>query len=141
MKNTNASLSKANYVYELKKGTLYFFDDYLISQIHNNKSINKYDLIEVINLINKHYGSNKPYGLINFNVNSYDINPMDVLSLMDEFGYCIANVVVTKSNLALRSYELEKRLLKFKGTSFENLIDAKEWILKQVNKAKKYSKN
>lgn len=132
----NSSLAaKANHIYNLKSGDLYFFDDFLISEIHEGVTIMLNDSREVLNLVHKHYGFKKPYGLISHRVNAYSVNLSDILPIANEFGLLVANAVVAYTDFALKNFELEKRVLKLKGKSFNNMDAALKWTKAEVEKA------
>lgn len=124
--------SDANYIYNLKSGDLYFYDNFLISEIHEGIVVAKEDLIEVINLIHKHFGFNKPYGLISHRLHSYAINLYDIIPIVSEFGLLIANAVVAYTEISLKNFELEKRVLKLKGEAFKNMEDALIWTKQEI---------
>jgi len=63
---------------------------------------------------------------------SYSINLPELIPIANQFGMLVANAVVAYSNISLKTFELEKRLLKFNGESFFNMEDAFEWITLQV---------
>ncbi len=127
--------SEANYVYNLKSGDLYFYDDYLISEVHEGVIVMYNDSLEVLNLVHKHYGFKKPYGLISHRFNSYSVNLSDLLPIAHEFGLLVANAVVAYTNMALKNFELEKRVLMLKGESFDNMEDAIKWTKAEIDKA------
>jgi len=135
IKNT-ALAEKANVVYNLKSGDLYFYDDFFISEINEGVVITHIEVVEVINLVHKHFSFNKPYGLISHHLYAYSINLVDVLSLKNEFQFLIANAVVAYSEITLKNFEIEKQLLGFKGSAFFNMEDAINWTLKIIEKAK-----
>ncbi len=127
--------SEANYVYNLKSGDLYFYDDYIISEVHEGVIVMYDDSLEVLNLVHKHYGFKKPYGLISHRFNSYSVNLSDLLPIAHEFGLLVANAVVAYTNMALKNFELEKRVLMLKGESFDNMEDAIKWTKAEIDKA------
>ncbi len=127
--------SEANYVYNLKSGDLYFYDDYLISEVHEGVIVMYNDSLEVLNLVHKHYGFKKPYGLISHRFNSYSVNLSDLLPIAHEFGLLVANAVVAYTDMALKNFELEKRILMLKGESFDNMEDAIKWTKAEIDKA------
>jgi len=131
----SALASKANYVYNLKSGDLYFYDDYLISEVHEGITVIYKDSLEVLNLVHKHYGFKKPYGLISHRLNSYSVNLYDLIPIAHEFGLLVANAVVAYTEIALKNFELEKRVLKLKGESFRNMDEAIKWTKAEIEKA------
>ncbi|RLD26392.1 MAG: hypothetical protein DRI75_11800, partial [Bacteroidetes bacterium] len=114
----SALASGANYIYNLKSGDLYFYDDYIISEVHEGVIVMYKDSLEVLNLVHKHYGFKKHYGLISHRFNSYSVNLSDLLPIAHESGLLVANAVVAYTDMALKNFELEKRVLMLKGESF-----------------------
>jgi len=138
MINKNSSFDNdANYIYNLKSGHLFFHDDFIISEINEGVIVGKEDFLEIMDLVNKHYGNKKPYGLISHRLNSYSVNLSELLPIVSEFGSLIANAVVVYSNISLNNFELEKRILKLKGEVFFNMDQAIEWTKLEIQDAKK----
>lgn len=133
--------SEASCIHNLKSGDLYFYDDYLISEIHEGIVVVKEDLLEILSLIDEHFCDNKPYGLISHRAYSYSVNLHDILSIADKLRAPVVNAVVAYSNIALKNFELEKRILKLKGESFSNLEEAIFWTKQEVLKASQKSLN
>jgi hypothetical protein len=131
----SALASKANYVYNLKSGDLYFYDDYLISEIHEGVTVMYKDSLEILNLVHKHYGFKKPYGLISHRLNSYSVNLHDLIPIAHEFGLLVANAVVAYKEISLKNFEIEKRVLMLKGESFRNMDEAIKWTKAEIDKA------
>jgi hypothetical protein len=131
----SALASKANYVYNLKSGDLYFYDDYLISEVHEGVTVMYKDSLEVLNLVHKHYGFKKPYGLISHRLNSYSVNLSELLPIAHEFGLLVANAVVAYKEISLKNFEIEKRVLMLKGESFSNMDEAIKWTKAEIEKA------
>lgn len=128
---------KANYTYQLNFGELYIYNDFIISEVSEGIVIGKDHLIQIINLVDKHYGFKKPYGLISNRTNAYATNLSEILPLAEEFGCLISNAVVVYNQLSLKNFDLEKQVLKrFKGESFSNIDDAIIWTKSIVNNYK-----
>lgn len=125
----------ATYIYNLKSGDLYFYNSYVISEVFEGITVVQEDLIEVISLVHKHFGFNKPYGLISHRLYNYSINLYDIIPIASEFGLLVANAVVGYSDLSFKNFELEMRLLKLEGEIFDNLDNAIHWTKQQIEKA------
>ena len=106
-----AIAAKANYAYNLNFCDLYFYNDFIISEINEGVMVGKDHLIEIINLVAKHYGFKKPYGLISNRTYSYASNLTEVIPLAEEFGCLIANAVVVYNKLSMNNFDLEKQVL------------------------------
>lgn len=131
----SALASEANYIYNLKSGDLYFYDDYIISEVHEGVTIMHKDSLEILNLVHKHYGFKKPYGLISHRLNSYSVNLSELLPIAHEFGLLVANAVVAYTEISLKNFEIEKRVLMLKGESFRNMDEAIKWTKDEIEKA------
>lgn len=131
--NNSSLASEANYIYNLNIGDFYFYDNFFISEINEGEIIGKDAGLKFLDLINKHFGNNNPYGLISHRVYSYSTNLFELLQISNLFKFLVANAVVAYSDLALKNFELETRLFEFKGKSFISLEDAIEWTKKEVN--------
>ena len=123
-----AIAAKANYAYNLNFCDLYFYNDFIISEINEGVMVGKDHLIEIINLVAKHYGFKKPYGLISNRTYSYASNLTEVIPLAEEFGCLIANAVVVYNKLSMNNFDLEKQVLnRFKGEAFFTVEEAIVW--------------
>ena len=134
----NSSLaSEANYTYNLNIGDFYFYDKFIITEIHEGEIIGKEAFLKIFALVEKHFGTNKPYGLISHRVYSYSVNLSELLQISNQFKFLVANAIVAYSDISFKNFELEKRLLKFEGESFNNLKDAFEWTKLEVENISK----
>lgn len=131
--NNSSLANEANYIYNLNFGNFYFYDNFIISEINEGEIIGKDAGLKFLDLINKHFGNNNPYGLISHRVYSYSTNLFELFQLSNQFKFLVAYSVVAYSDFALKNFELEKRLREFKGESFISLEDAIEWTKKEVN--------
>lgn len=131
--NNSSLANEANYIYNLNFGNFYFYDNFIISEINEGEIIGKDAGLKFLDLINKHFGNNNPYGLISHRVYSYSTNLFELLQISNQFKFLVTYSVVTYSDFALKNFELEKHILEFKGESFISLEDAIEWTKKEVN--------
>ncbi len=134
IKDSNLAL-QAKHVYATKFADLYFFDNFLISEIYEGELIGQSNFQEILTLVHKHFGIDKPYGIISHRVHSYSVDLYDLLPITSEFGPLVANAVVAYSNMPLKSFELEKQILKLVGEAFSNMEDAISWTRKKINEA------
>ena len=126
-------VSDAISIIQTKFGNLYFFENYLITEMFEGMSIGKKEFTKVFNLCTDVYGSNKSFGIISHRLFSYSVNLFELISISDKFNVVVANAVVAYTDISLKNFELEKQLLKFKGKFFNNLNSAITWIKKEVN--------
>lgn len=131
IKNTSV---KDPIVCTLKSGKYYFYDDYLISEIGEGVTVGKESILQILNLVNEHFGTDKPYGVVSNRLNSYSIDLSELIPIANKFGRFIANAVVAYADVALNNFEIEKRLLRLNGQSFFSLNDAIEWVKAEVLK-------
>jgi hypothetical protein len=133
MLHSSSSLSgAANFVYNLDIGKFYFFDNVIVTEIFEGVIMGEKEFAEINDLVLKHFDITKPYGLISHRLYSYSINLSELIPIANQFGMLVVNAVVTYSSISLKTFELEQRLLKFKGETFFNMKDAFEWISLQV---------
>lgn len=74
------------------------------------------------------YFTDRPFGYITYRKNSYSVDPMVYLQTSN-IENLIAFAVVTKDLVKISNLELEKRFLKKPFKHFENLDDAKNWVI------------
>ena len=125
-------LNNAKVSYHFPWGDLYFYDNFVISQIGEGVILGKPELIEAMVLMKDYFGTEKPYGLISDRVNSYSINLPELIPIARQFGKLTVNAVVVYSNIGYGNFEIEKRLLKFKGQIFFDLNQAIDWTKKEI---------
>ncbi len=131
----NSSLaSQANYIYNLKSGDLYFYDNFLITEIFEGITIGSNEFSKIFDLCIDVYGQDKPFGIVSHRLYSYSVNLFELIPISDKFKAVVANAVVAYTDFSLKNFELEKQLLKFEGKFFNNLDSSIVWIKKEVNK-------
>ena len=129
--------SKISFTYNLSFGNFYFCDNILITEIFEGVIVGKEEFIEISDLLVKHIDIKKPYGLISHRLYSYSVNLYELIPLIGLFGLLVVNAIVAYSGISFKNFELEKRLLKFEGESFNNLKDAFEWTKLEVENISK----
>lgn len=128
--------SKAISTIETKFGNLYFYDNFLITEAFEGMVLGKKEFNKIFNLCNDIYGDDKPFGIVSHRLHPYSVNLFELIPISDKFNSVVANAVVAYTDISVKNFELEKRLLKFKGRFFNNLDTAITWIDKEVEKAK-----
>lgn len=78
--------------------------------------------------ISKNYFSNRPFGYITYRKNSYAVDPM-VYIKTSAIENLVAFAVVSTDGIKMSNLEVEKRFLKKPFKHFENLDDAKNWVI------------
>lgn len=111
-------------------GYYYFFDGFVISEIHEGVIYNWEASQAPINGAYEHYGPNLSVCYISNRVNQYSIKPTDWIKFFRHKhplnGYATVNYTEQNFLNAL----LEKVFLKTKVERFENLYDAINWAQK-----------
>jgi len=131
----NSSLaSQAKYIYNLKFGDLFFYDDFLITEIYEGMTIGSNEFNYIFILCLEVYGPDKPYGIVSHRLFSYSVNIFELIPISNKFKVVIANAVVAYTDFSLKNFELEKQLLKFEGKFFNNLDSGITWIKKEIKK-------
>lgn len=128
--------SKAISTIETKFGVLYFYDNFLITEVYEGMVLGKKEFTKIFNLCFDIYGSDKPFGIVSHRLYPYSVDLFQLIPIADKFNSVVANAVVAYTDISVKNFELEKRLLKFKGRFFNNLDVAITWIDKEVEKAK-----
>lgn len=119
-------------IVETKFGNLYFFDNFLITEIYEGVVMGEKEFTKVFDLCMDYYGSEKPFGIVSHRLYPYSVNVFELIPIADKFKSVVANAVVAYTDLSLKNFELEKQLLKFKGKFFNNLDSAIDWIKKEL---------
>ncbi|TJY37718.1 hypothetical protein [Pontimicrobium aquaticum] len=131
-KTKNSYYHDSNASFNFPWGGLYFYEDFVISEISEGVVLGRSQFLEAMNLANDYFGIEKPYGLISNRVNSYSINLPELMPIAKKFGDLRLNAVVLHSGIGYENFEIEKRLLKFKGEVFFDLDQAVNWIIKEI---------
>ena len=140
MKVKNSPLaSKINFTYNLSFGNFYFCNNILITEIFEGVIIGKEKFIKILDLLVKHIDIKKPYAILSHRLYSYSVNLHELIPIINLFGLLVVNAVVAYSNISLKNFELEKRLLKFEGESFSNLEEAFKWTKLEIKAFTKIS--
>ncbi|WP_405205684.1 hypothetical protein [Aquimarina sp. LLG6339-5] len=129
--NTNNTLIER---YDLKLGTYYIYDNYIIAEIKEGVTITLGKLQDLIPIVQKHFGNGQPFTYISNRINSHSIIPTDYLDCpflyMDNFkGYG----VITYNLLTEKSTEIEKHFAQKPFYNFSNLEDAIMWSKELLN--------
>ncbi|WP_347925774.1 hypothetical protein [Pontimicrobium sp. SW4] len=119
-------------IVETKFGNLYFFDNFLITEIYEGIVMGEKEFIKVFDLCMDCYGLEKPFGIVSHRLYPYSVNVFELIPIAHKFKSVVANAVVAYTDLSLKNFELEKQLLKFKGKFFNNLDSAIDWIKKEI---------
>ncbi|WP_292948621.1 hypothetical protein [Olleya sp. UBA1516] len=120
--------------YDIGNTEIYVFDDFMIKQVKEGVFIDKQDVRQLVEIIDKHFKSKK-FGFISNRVNSYTINPL-TYSEANKIDNLIVFAVITNDAKMRETSEFENKFHNKPFSVFENLSDAIVWIndaLKQNN--------
>ena len=124
--------SKAISIVKTKFGNLYFFDNFLITEIFEGMVVGKKEFTKIFELCFEIYGRDKPFGIVSHRLFPYSVNLFELIPISDKFNSVIANAVVAYTDISMKNFELEKRILKFKRKFFNNPDSAISWIKKEA---------
>jgi len=127
--------SEAISTIKTKFGNLYFFKQFLITEIFEGKVAGEKEFTKIFNLCLDVYGTKKPFGIVSHRLYPYSVNLFELIPISNKFNSVVANAVVAYTDISLKNFELEKRLLNFKGKFFNNLDSSISWIKKEVEKS------
>jgi hypothetical protein len=120
---------------ETKFGNLYFFNEFLITEMFEGMIIGKKEFTKIFDLCLDIYGSNKPFGIVSHRIYPYSVNLSELVTMTNRFNSVLANAVVAYTDISLKNFELEKQLLGFKGKFFNNLDSSITWIKNEINQS------
>ncbi len=121
---------------ETKFGSLYFFENFLITEISEGTVVGKKEFAKIFDLCQDIFGAEKPFGIVSHRLHPYSVNLFELIPIAKKFDSVIANAVVAYTDISVKNFELEKRLLNFKGKFFNNLESAVTWTDKEIEKSK-----
>ena len=117
-------------VYVAKFGVVYFFDEYIVTEINEGEIFNFQSSEELTELLVKHYGNNPSVHVISNRVNNYAVDP---IYWIDFYKNEQSNVIktmsfITYNELSKSNAKLEQEFIKVKSKCFTNLEDAMHWL-------------
>jgi hypothetical protein len=116
----------------VKLGSIYLFDDYIITEFNEGVDVNFENFREVTEIINIHFGS-KPFGFIANRLNSYSIDLSDSTKFNSNLPNLKAYAVVVYNSITERVFEIENHFFKYKREVFKDLENATEWVEKTLH--------
>jgi len=115
-------------------GSVLVYDHYVIATMNEGISVKpEYNQI-LKDIANKHF-QNKYFGYITHRINSYAVNPR-IYFETSKIENLVGFAVVISSAQSATSVELEKTFLAKPFQAFNNLDDAKDWILDLISQHK-----
>ncbi len=119
--------SKDYTLLNVKLGSVYLFDNYIVTEFNEGVDINFDNFNEVAEIIKTHF-DNRPFGFIANRLNSYSINLTDATKFNANFPNLKAYAIVVYNSLTQRVFEIENYFFKFNREAFKNLENAAEWV-------------
>lgn len=119
--------SKDYTLLNVKLGSVYLFDNYIVTEFKEGVDINFDNFQEVTDIINNHYG-NKSFGFIANRINSYSIDLTDATKFNANFPNLKAYAIVVYNTLTQRVFEIENHFFKYNRAAFKTLENAAEWV-------------
>ncbi len=139
------TIKDSNLAYEIEdihlspKGNFYFFNNFVVSEIHEGVHYTWEDAQDVIEAYVKHYGK-VPITYVSNRINEYSVRPQD-WSKFVKSGYKLhAYVVVSYNKRSWLNALLEKAFLNTTVERFTDLTEAIEWAKVNSNHNLKIAK-
>ncbi|MBV7268334.1 hypothetical protein [Winogradskyella luteola] len=108
-------------------GSVYLFDNYIITDFKEGIDITFDNFNEVSEII-KVYFEDRPFGFIANRVNSYSINLTDASKFNANFPNLKAYAVVVYNTITERVFEIENHFFTFNRSVFKEIDSAVTWI-------------
>ncbi|WP_296384578.1 hypothetical protein [Winogradskyella sp.] len=119
--------SKDYALLNVKLGSVYLFDNYVVVEFNEGVDINFNNFKEVSDIIKKQY-DDRPFGFIANRLNSYSIDLTDATKFNANFPNLKAYAIVVYNSFTQRVFEIENHFFKFNREAFKNLENAAEWV-------------
>ncbi len=121
----------------LKIGNFYFFDDFVGVEYAEDSHVSMEELESLIEINQKFYPEDKPFGLIINKSHRYSTVPSDAKKLEDKLPNLVATAVVVWNTALSVNFELENHFFKkINRQLFPDLKTAETWILQKVEASK-----
>lgn len=128
-------------VHVLEIGTLYFFQNFVISEIHQGVHIDCSLAQRLVDLVISHYGKDSEIALISNRHYSYSIDPNYWEQFFKEYNFVHAYALVHYRSPEHSNIALEKLFFTSPIQTFQNLNEAISWSLSKLNITKKKVSN
>lgn len=127
--NTKAPAIKE---YVLDIGTIMVYDEYMVAVFNEGTTLTLERAYQIIGISEIHY-RNKPFGYISYRKHSYAIDPI-IYTYLRELDNLIAFAVVTKKEIDMHNFKIEKMFYKNMMEIFIEFDNAALWIKKRVKR-------
>ncbi len=123
--------------FSIKNGKLSIFHNYCVLEIDEGTIVNFENSKDLLKHINHYYKDGRPFGIISNRTDSYSIDLSETHKFRTNKIQPVAKAVVTYNETSKRFIALENHFCKIKRQGFPSLEKAEEWILNEVEVAKK----
>lgn len=104
-------------------GDLYFFENIVISEIHEGKHLCLDTAIDYLNAISRFYGHKKPFGYISNRINSFSIEALEFPDFISMLKNLKAFSTITYKNIDDRTADLERQFCPIPYSKSNSLYD------------------
>lgn len=119
--------SKEHTLLKTNLGSVYLFDNYVITNFKEGVDINFDNFYEVGQALKQHF-KEKPFGYIANRSNSYSIDLNDAHLFNEAFPNLKAYAVIVYNTLTERVFEIENHFFEFNRNVFKDIEKAIEWV-------------
>jgi len=111
-------------------GKFYFFEKFVISELHEGVHFDWKRVKILSDLMLSHYGDKKSLIYLSNRVNSYSIEPQSWLKFDKKYNLFIASGIIAYDNRGSLSVVLERLFSKERIKKFRSLKNGIEWAIK-----------
>ncbi len=112
-------------------GNFYFFEQFVISELHEGVHFDWKRVKILSDLMQTHYGNGKSLVYLSNRVNSYSIEPQSWLKFDKKYHLFIASGIIAYDNRGGLSVVLERLFSKERIKKFRSLKNGIEWAMNQ----------
>ncbi|NND52436.1 MAG: hypothetical protein HKN54_08515 [Flavobacteriaceae bacterium] len=116
-------------------GDLHFFNHFAIIEFSEGQHVTLEASIKLLDNIQNYFGDARSFGIISNRVNSYSMQPMDVVKAKERFTNLAGYGVVANSSPGRLSAHIEDTFCTTQNIKFNNLYEAVETINSRVKAA------
>lgn len=114
--------------YHLKEGVIYIFDDFIITEIHENAILEQEYLLFVYQILDIYSMGNPNYGVISNRIHNYTINASDFIEVINLATQKYATSIVTYDEANERRAHFESQFFQCGFETFTSLDSAIKWM-------------
>lgn len=118
--------------YELDIGTVYFYENYVVSEIKKGIVLNFEKATQLLLLGKEYYGNKVPFVYISNRIHSYSFEPTSHYKSTELFPNLIGFAVVSYDPIGTEVAKLEQVFLNKPTRIFSSLDEAIEWVAQLI---------